>query len=49
MFPILLRREVVILLGLKAALLTLLYLLFFSPAHRTEVSLESLRTHVIGL
>ena len=48
MFPIILRREVVILLAVKTVLLTLLYVLFFSPAHRTEASPESLRAHIIG-
>ena len=48
MFPIVLRREVIILLAVKAALLTLLYFLFFSPAHRIEPSPEDLRTHIMG-
>ena len=36
MFPAHLRREIVILLALKAAALTLLYFLFFSPSHRPQ-------------
>lgn len=48
MFPIVLRREVIILLAVKAALLTLLYFLFFSHAHRIEPSPEDLRVHIMG-
>jgi hypothetical protein len=36
MFPAHLRREIVILLAFKAAALTLLYLLCFSPSHRPQ-------------
>ncbi|MDB5734955.1 MAG: hypothetical protein JWN16_1592 [Alphaproteobacteria bacterium] len=48
MFPSLLRREIIILLAAKAALLTLLYVLFFSPAHRDPVTPERLRAHLTG-
>ena len=48
MFPILLRREIILMLALKAALLTLLYFLFFSPAHRVTVTPERLRAHLVG-
>jgi hypothetical protein len=48
MFPNLLRREIIILLLAKAALLTLLYVLFFSPAHRVPVTPERLRAHLTG-
>jgi hypothetical protein len=48
MFPFLLRRDIVILLAAKAALLTLLYFLFFSPTHRLTVTPEVLRAHIMG-
>jgi hypothetical protein len=48
MFPTLVRREIIVLLLAKAALLTLLYVLFFSPAHHVPVTPESLRAHLIG-
>ena len=48
MFPSLLRREIIILLLAKAALLTLLYAFFFSPAHRVTVTPERLRAHITG-
>ncbi len=47
MFPTILRREIILLLLAKAALLTLLYVLFFSPAHRIPVTPESLRAHLM--
>jgi len=34
MFPVILRREIIIALAAKAALLAILYVLFFSPSHR---------------
>jgi len=34
MFPVILRREIIIALAVKAALLAILYMLFFSPSHR---------------
>lgn len=49
MFPTILRREVLILIGIKAAALTLLYFLFFaSPAHKAEESSTALREHIMG-
>jgi hypothetical protein len=47
-FPNLLRREILILLAAKAALLTLLYFLFFAPSHQTVVTPDRLRAHVMG-
>jgi hypothetical protein len=47
-FSIVLRREIIILLAAKAALLGLLYFLFFAPAHQTVVTPQSLRAHVMG-
>ena len=34
MFPVILRREIIIALAAKAVLLAILYVLFFSPSHR---------------
>lgn len=48
MFPHLLRRDIILLIAVKAAILTLLYVLFFSPAHRLAVSPEGLRTYILG-
>ena len=48
MFPTVLRREIIILLAAKAALLTFLYFLFFAPSHRSVVTPEKLRAHVMG-
>lgn len=46
MFPKALRREILIVLGLKALLLLALYQLFFSPAHRHGP--ENPVTHILG-
>jgi len=46
MFPPVLRREILILLCLKAALLVALYLLFFSPSHQTTVTSSALRMRI---
>jgi hypothetical protein len=46
MFPVILRRDILILLAVKAGLLLLLYLLFFSPAHRPPD--VSMRDHILG-
>ena len=48
MFPSLLRREILLLLAVKAALLLRLYVLFFSPAHHVTVTPERLRAHLTG-
>lgn len=34
MFPAALRRDILVLLAVKAVILTALYLLFFSPSHQ---------------
>ncbi len=47
MFPVALRREIAILLIVKAALLTTLYLLFFSPSHRVDVTPARVETHLL--
>ncbi|MBS0473226.1 MAG: phosphoglycerate mutase [Proteobacteria bacterium] len=48
MFPYKLRREVVGLLLLKAVLLSVLYVLFFSPAHRVAVNESRLTDHLLN-
>jgi len=47
MFPRALRREILALLGLKAVLLTVLYLLFFSPSHRIEPTPAQMQSHLL--
>jgi hypothetical protein len=47
MFPTVLRREIIAALVLKAGLLAILYLLFFSPAYRTSETPELLRAHIM--
>ncbi|HEU4549034.1 MAG TPA: hypothetical protein VFS01_05010 [Rhizomicrobium sp.] len=47
MFPAHLRREIIILLAVKAAALTLLYFLFFSPSHRAPPVPAD--THILGI
>jgi hypothetical protein len=46
MFPIVLRRDILIALAVKAVLLAILYFLFFSPSHRPP-SL-AMRQHILG-
>ncbi|MCP5410606.1 MAG: hypothetical protein H6924_00375 [Alphaproteobacteria bacterium] len=46
MFPAHLRREIILLLAVKAAALTLLYFLFFSPAHHPQTL--PIITHLLG-
>jgi hypothetical protein len=46
MFPVILRREIIIALAAKAALLAILYVLFFSPSHRA--SAPDVQTHILG-
>ena len=48
MFPVILRREIIVALILKAGLLTLLYFLFFSPSHRLTEPGAAMRTHIFG-
>lgn len=42
-----LRRKIVWLLGFKLAALAILWLLFFSPAHRVEVDADSMWRQVV--
>jgi len=46
MFPIVLRRDVLIALAVKAVLLAILYFLFFSPSHRPPGL--AMRQHILG-
>jgi hypothetical protein len=46
MFPVILRREIIIALAAKAALLAILYVLFFSPSHRAPA--PDVQTHILG-
>ena len=45
MFPVILRREIIIALAAKAVLLAVLYMLFFSPSHRAPVA--DVRSHIL--
>ena len=45
MFPVILRREIIIALAAKAVLLAVLYVLFFSPSHRTAQ--PDMRSHIL--
>jgi hypothetical protein len=47
MFPFALRREILLLLAVKAALLTALYLLFF--AHPTSPTPAAIGAHLTGI
>jgi hypothetical protein len=47
MFPVILRREIIIALAAKAALLAILYVLFFSPSHRSPPSESAMRQHLL--
>ncbi len=38
MFPVILRREIIFVLAVKAALLAILYIFFFSPSHRAPMA-----------
>ena len=48
MFPRTLRREIIVLLAAKIMLLTALYWLFFSPAHRIEPTPERMQSHLFN-
>ncbi len=48
MFPNTLRREILLLIAVKAALLLALYFLFFSPAHRPTLTPDRLSAHLLG-
>ena len=45
MFPVILRREIIIALAAKAVLLVILYMLFFSPSHRAPAT--DVRSHIL--
>jgi hypothetical protein len=48
MFPGALRRDILILISIKAIVLIALYLLFFSPAHQFKPSTFQLASHIFG-
>jgi len=48
MFPKAIRRDVIVLLCLKAAALTLIYFLFIKPAMVPEPKPAAMATHLIG-
>lgn len=43
-----LRRDIILLLLIKAAILTLLYFLFFGPAERAPQTAEAISTHIFS-
>ena len=45
MFPVILRREIIIALAAKAVLLAILYVLFFSQSHRAPMS--NIKNHIL--
>jgi len=45
MFPVILRREIIIALAAKAVLLAILYVLFFSPSHRAPMT--NIKNHIL--
>jgi hypothetical protein len=48
MFPIVLRRDILIVLAAKAAALAILYFLFFSPSHRPPDPGPAMRYHILA-
>ena len=48
MFPKIVRRDVIILLCIKAVLLTLLYYAFVAPVSKPEPSGQAMAAHLIG-
>jgi hypothetical protein len=48
MFPVILRREIIVALAAKAGLLTLLYFLFFSPSHHPPEPDTAMQAHIFG-
>lgn len=48
MFPKIVRRDVIVLLCLKAAALTLIYFLLIKPAMMPEPDARATATHLIG-
>lgn len=43
-----LAREIVVVLAIKVVALTALYLVFFSPAHRPDLTPESMERAILG-
>jgi hypothetical protein len=48
MFPKPLRRDILMLLGLKAAALTLIYLAFVAPAQAPEKTVAAMTMHLLS-
>ncbi len=48
MFPAALRREIIILLLVKAALLTALYVLFFSHPQEAYLPVRHMQSHILN-
>jgi len=48
MFPKMVRRDVIVLLCVKAAALTLIYFLFIGPAMHPEPNGRAVATHLLG-
>jgi uncharacterized protein involved in cysteine biosynthesis len=48
MFPTALRREIIILLLIKAVLLTALYVLFFSHSEDAHMTVRHMQSHILN-
>jgi hypothetical protein len=48
MFPKLLRRDILLLLAAKAAVLTLIYFTFIAPATTPEPNRAAMQAHLLG-
>ena len=48
MFPRTIRRDIILLLCIKAAALSLIYFLFFAPAAQPEPNGRAMRAHLLG-
>jgi|HubBroStandDraft_6_1064221.scaffolds.fasta_scaffold550791_2 hypothetical protein len=48
MFPRILRRDILVLLGAKAVALTLIYLVFIAPSSRPEPDRSAMQAHLLG-
>jgi hypothetical protein len=48
MFPKLLRRDILLLLGAKTAALTLIYFVFIAPAEKPEPDRAAMQSHLLG-
>ena len=48
MFPKLLRRDILLLISVKAAALTLIYCIFVSPSAKPEPGSAAMQAHLLG-